>query len=244
MKSIKFFFFATALFSFALTSCQNDKDAEATPETQALTVDEAAENMQTIMVASVEEAEAAAEMTEEKYTGTEGQIEFECGAEVDTVFEASQSNGPIIATYMSDWKITLICDENDIPMNLLINTDAASTYEGPLVSGEGNGLGQYTLSGLLPIAENYEMMGTVSYSGTATSKKGRKETFNLETIIDFSDVIISKDPRYVLSGTATMTLIATAPNAGPATFTGSIVFNGDGTATLIINGNEYTFDLP
>jgi len=55
--------------------------------------------------------------------------------------------------------------------------------------------------------------------------------------------MLHKPDRTIESGTATFTLTGATPKKGNFSFAGSLVFNGNGTATLTINGTAYSIDL-
>jgi hypothetical protein len=56
-------------------------------------------------------------------------------------------------------------------------------------------------------------------------------------------VEISKSTYEIIAGEGTVTVTGENSGGNSFSFTGSIVFNGDGTATLTLNGTEYTINL-
>jgi len=55
---------------------------------------------------------------------------------------------------------------------------------------------------------------------------------------------LSKIDRKIISGTATITITGTGPKGNSFSYTGTITFNGDNTATLkITGGSSYTINL-
>ena len=242
MKTFKSIFFALSLLSFAMTSC-NKENIEVDTESIVMTTDEAAENVEAMMVSAVDDVEEVAKMADESYETESGQWAIECGAMIDTTWTKSKSNGTASADYTSTWELTVLCNSFDIPNALAMKSNASGHYEGPLMSGDETGSGEYSLEGLLPNATTYDLMGTYAASGMATSKKGRLATYSLSLIIEFTDVSFDKETNELVSGEGTIELVATGQNMGPTTFSGTALFNGDGTVTVIINGKEYTFPI-
>lgn len=243
MKSFKIILIALVASTFMLTACNDDHDTDLNPEEVIMSADEAAENVEAIMIVAIDDVESASKAMEETYTDEEGLVLLDCGAVIDTTWDISKSNANASANYTSDWALTVLCNNAGIPNGLQMNSDASGTYEGVLMSGNENGIGEYTMLGLLPNATTYDFNGIYSGSGSATSKKGRQATYSLDVIFEFTEVSFDKETYDLLSGTGTINLIATGQNVGPATFTGTATFNGDGTVTIEINGSSYTFEI-
>jgi len=54
---------------------------------------------------------------------------------------------------------------------------------------------------------------------------------------------LNKSTSTIQSGIATLTISGSVPNKGDFSYTGSITFNGDNMATLVIKDKTYTVNL-
>jgi hypothetical protein len=61
-------------------------------------------------------------------------------------------------------------------------------------------------------------------------------------IVNLTDIIIDKSTSTITSGTASLILTGTSQNAS-FSIEGSLIFNGNDTATLIINENTYVINI-
>ena len=241
MKAFKIIFFSLIVTSFAISSCGKAEDINIEPEALSMTSDEAAENMQAMIVNSVDDAETVARSVEES-NKVGDTLAIDCSAVIDTTWERSYASGNASADYSSTWSVSVLCNNFSVPYALQMNSDANGNYDGPLMSGTETGTGQFTWSGLLPTADEYLLSGEYAATGTATSKKGRKTSYALDANITFTDLAFDKETNELLSGTGTYTLTASSDNR-TATFTGTIVFNGGGSVTITVNGESYTFQI-
>jgi hypothetical protein len=57
-----------------------------------------------------------------------------------------------------------------------------------------------------------------------------------------TNLTVNKSTKTITGGTAAITISVTIPK-GTFNFSGPLTFNGDGTATLIINGTTYNINL-
>lgn len=242
MKTFKSIFFALTILSFALTSC-NKENMDVDTEDVTMTTDEAAENVEMMMVTAIDDVEAMAYSAEEAYKTTGGEWAIDCGAVIDTTWTKSRTNGSASANYTSTWEMTVLCNNFNLPTGLALSSAANGNYEGPLVSGNESGAGEYSIEGLLPNATTYDLAGTYVANGSATMKKGRMVTYTLSLVLTISNASFDKETKKLVSGECTIELIATGQNVGPATFNGLAVFNGDGSVTVTINGKTYTFPI-
>ncbi len=242
MKAFKIILFSLTVISFAFTSCNKDQDIIIEPEELSMTTDEAAENMEAMVVNSVDDAEDAAISVEENYKMGDT-LSVECGAVIDTTWTRTYATANASADYTSTWALTVLCNDFSIPYGLQMNSDANGTYEGPLMSGTEAGKGQFTWTGLLPADDEYTMEGEYKATGEAVSKKGRETTYSLESNIAFTELVFDKENKELLSGNGTFTLTASADGGATATFNGTIVFHGGGSATITVNGKSYTFQI-
>lgn len=101
----------------------------------------------------------------------------------------------------------------------------------------------FTLAGLTPAATAYVLNGTFLRSGSFTSKTDTAKHGNSNLSVTVQNINFRKPGRTIASGTATFSLTGSVPKKGNFSFTGTLVFNGDGTAKLTVNGSVYTVNL-
>jgi hypothetical protein len=85
--------------------------------------------------------------------------------------------------------------------------------------------------------------GEYKRAGSFQSKIGNKASGNSSVDITVTNLTITKSNRKIASGSGTIAITGTGPKGGTFSYTGTIVFNGDETATLTINSNAYTVNL-
>jgi hypothetical protein len=85
--------------------------------------------------------------------------------------------------------------------------------------------------------------GSYTREGTQESKIGNMRSFESLTNLALNELAISKTTQTVVSGNGTFLMTGTGSEGGTFSVEGSIVFNGDGTATVTVNGNTYTITL-
>lgn len=109
-----------------------------------------------------------------------------------------------------------------------------------------------TVTGLLGVeaTRTHDGTGSESVERSRTLEDGTEATFDMEGTFTQSDVVIpvpGSEPGYPLSGTITRTMKVTVVNGpnGDVTrdVTVVITFDGDNTATAVVNGETYEIDL-
>lgn len=109
-----------------------------------------------------------------------------------------------------------------------------------------------TVTGLLGVeaTRTHNGTGSESVERSRTLDDGTEATFDMEGTFAQSDVVIpvpGSDPGYPLSGTITRTMKVTVVNGPNGDVTRDvnvvITFDGDNTATAVVNGETYEIDL-
>jgi hypothetical protein len=242
--------FQSALFVFAFfalgtltTSC--DKEAtDTTPENlKQPTEEDAVDAMTGALQASTEgmaqEIDATADLAE-SYTEKSGGSP--CGETFDSTFVRSVNETNITAEYAFTWEWSLDCNAADIPLGLNLATTSSGTYETARMLSQDASSSTWTVDSLFTGA-NYVFNGTFERTGAQESKVRNQNVFTSVITIEVDDLNIDKGTKQIKSGIAEATIVITGSGGNTQTFSGDLVFNGDGSVTLIINGNSYTIDL-
>ena len=247
MKNAKVFFLALTLIPFLLSSC-NREEIEVPSIERTLAPGEVALTVEAMVANTLEGSQSAAKSADE-YQLSGSQPELECGASIDTtltidtVFTDPQGNEAASFQYTTGQVLTLVCDDHNLPQSLNLTSEASGSYDGVKMYGEETGSGQFSISGLLPNNTQYEVDGTYSATGSATTTQGQQATYTLEMSLEISDLVLDKETFEPESGQGTFVLTATGQNGKTYTFNGSILINADGTVTITINGKEFVLEI-
>ncbi|MFN0015441.1 MAG: hypothetical protein ACKVU2_12915 [Saprospiraceae bacterium] len=225
---------AAATGALALVSCKKDSE-----EIQALISDaEAAEIVET----AVSGRSAGTTMTTDDMA--EMLASLACGVPGDTTLQHSGTPGPVSCsgTFEIGWLIT--CSTLGVPQSAQFDLDGTTSFTAARWSGSGTGSGSLTATGLSPSATAYIFGGSYN-SGRQLTGNLRKvdPTITTTTEMILTDLTIRKSDKMVTGGTATVIITATAANGGTRTVNGTLIFNGNGTATVTVNGYSHTFQL-
>ncbi len=111
------------------------------------------------------------------------------------------------------------------------------------LSSNSNTTGTFLIEGIIPSADVYTITGSMNVSAQTQQVEGERISFNGTT--NFTDIsyAISKSTKEITSGTAAVTMSGTGNNVSYS-FEAQVVFDGGDTATIIINGEEYTLNIP
>ncbi len=161
----------------------------------------------------------------------------------DTVSRQSSPGAPYTYSYKSTYNFMVDCNASSQPDSLSSNLTYAGSYSGPNMSGTNSGSSIFGVGGLLQADTAFVINGEYKRAGSFSSKTDTAKHGSNSVDIVISGLTLKKPTRMIESGTATIAITGTVPGKGSFSFTGTLVFNGDGTATLTINGNVYTINL-
>lgn len=228
------------MFGLAMFSCSDDDENVET--TQSITEEEAVE----IVEASLAEESAGLEETTYEYAKTyeeETSLNVQCNQQVTDSYMLSHNGSLVQASYDYNWNFTITCNAANIPQSATFNSSGSGTYTTPRLESDDSSTFAATVTGLQPTSSvmtynaTYERIGTQQLTTNQTTRSINSD-FNTSLV----DLVVGKSDYEVDSGTGTFTLTGTT-NQGDFSYDGSLVFNGDNTATVTINGNQYTIDL-
>ncbi len=236
--SVLLFLGTTLLF----VSC--DRDNDNSPEDQNVTTEDAVDVLSGALaegssglVAEIEAgAKAADEATQKNLTN------LDCGETRDssTVYSVDRTN--LSADYTIGWTWTLLCNAQDIPSALNFTRSLQGTYETQRMESDDTADATLTIEQLL-VGPNYVFNGGYERDGSQQSKVREMRAFNSNITINVDDLNVDKGTRRITSGLASFSISGSSSGGTGFEFEGDIVFNGDGSATIIIDGQQYTIDL-
>ncbi len=235
-------------------SCEKEKDSDV----NAISEDEAAD---IVAMALAENSSGAVLVVETTTETTDKAINEEslssesgltlksastsaCGFSHDTTFSIQNMNGTVITfDYSFSYSYSLTCNQYSIPESMGISYSYNGNFDAPRLGSNSSGNGSLTISGLELSAANYTFEGSYRQEGSSESKVRNQYTTSNSLEINFMAMVINKNTYKIEGGTASASLEGTVPQKGSFSFSCAITFNGDDTATVIINGNSYLIDL-
>jgi hypothetical protein len=165
-----------------------------------------------------------------------------CGVTVADSMLRSNTFGLVTYSYKLKYSYTLNCNSG-VPDNLATSLIYSGSFSGPHVSSTNSGSAVFTVAGLSPAANNFVINGEYKRAGSFQSKIDTTNHGYSNIDILVNALTLRKPARTIASGTATISITGNVPKKGNFSFTGTLVFNGDGTATLTINGIVYNINL-
>ncbi|MEK7256334.1 MAG: hypothetical protein AAB316_16390, partial [Bacteroidota bacterium] len=204
--------------------------------------EEAIETLETSLANVATGLEEAAKIAGDYSAESDTSAVTYCNTTHDTTWAQAYTTQTGAGSYTATWGFKINCNQIFVPVSIDLNSDATGTYQSLLLTGTETGEGDYLLEGLLPSAANYEVNGDYHVESSVTSKTGLKNTYSVHIQLAVTDVILDKASFEIQAGTGDVELTATSPKGQSVTFTGTVVFNGNGTLTLTVNGKSYTIE--
>ncbi len=220
------------------TSCEKDESIVLESLETEVTEEEAVEIIEASLQA---ETSGLAETTKTTTEELDSDIEFDLNC--DTLIEKSypfnfESNN-VQANFNVNWSYEIACNGAGVPQTAEFSSQTNGSYTTPRINSNDSSTGQFSISGLQPTATAFLMSGSYSREGTQTisfNERNRNITSNLSA--NLTNLLIDKSDYRIDAGEGAVQLtVINLENT--INFQGSIVFNGNGEATLTINGNPY-----
>ncbi len=117
------------------------------------------------------------------------------------------------------------------------------SFEGERIASTIQSSGNLVYGNLNPLETNYLMNGDYTRTGTTIAKKWNNKTYTCTINVNFVDVEIVKTTHEVISGSANFTITGTGFNSEAFSYTGTVIYNSDGTILLTINTHSYIINL-
>lgn len=240
MKNFKILSFLFLVFM--AFSCSDSEDNPLVEPEQSITEEEAIDLVESSI------AEETAGLTKSSYDYTKSYEEgiaqnIQCENTIQDNFSYTNNGAFAEVNYNFMWEYTISCNALSVPQSALLNVSGSGIYTTPRIASDDSSSLSAQLSGLQPTSSNIIYNGTYERSGIQQVTTNQvSKTITTEFNAAISDLTVKKSDYSVSSGSGTFTL--SGSNDGESfSFEGSITFNGDGTATIVINGNEYAIDI-
>lgn len=238
-ESIKTLFFLT-ITTFFLTSCSKDDDTITSTE---ITDEEAVE----LVEASLQKSTGGLNETTKSYS-EELTTDITLNELCDTLYEETfpyTFNGNFIeAEYNIDWSYQMNCNNLNIPETVEFDATSSGTYTTQRIESNDSSQASFNISGLQPTADAYVFNGNFKRDGNQKITINQKtKSINSALSIEITDITVEKVAYEIISGNGLLNLTGTTNEGNSFSFEGSIIFNGNGAATLTLNGNTYEISL-
>lgn len=231
LKITTLLFFA-ALISFAACRKSGEEIVALLSETEASEIIETSVSARTAGV-----TEPTVEMAEsmENYLNS-------CNVPGDTTIYKSNSipAGSYNYTFNLDWLIS--CSNVGIPQSAAVGIAGNGTFGSAHWSGNNATNGELVFTGLSPQETAYIVNGSYTLNGDLTGNLRRIDpTLTCVTELTLTNMTISKSTYKVTGGAGTAVVKVTSGSGQQQTLNGTLVFNGDGTVTVTVNGHTHSF---
>lgn len=162
-----------------------------------------------------------------------------CGYTIDTTVYY-KVNGAYNCDYTFVRHYELLCGTDT---TIHSNGTNSGTYDNTKVKIVGSSDYQWVVTGVKANYSTYNFNGTSNGTGTLVTKGTFPKTYNVNWTLEHTNVSIQKYNRKINSGTGTFAITCKVLKGDTYPFTGTITYNGDGTATILLNGNTYSINL-
>jgi hypothetical protein len=126
--------------------------------------------------------------------------------------------------------------------NYQLAYDAAGTYNSPSVSASINAEGSMTVTGFIS-GDAYVVNGISGREGTFSMKIGNNNSITGSVSSTVTNFRYSKTTGLCESGTATVIVSGSTSTGRSFSFTGTLVYLGNYTASLTLSGKTYTVNI-
>lgn len=167
-----------------------------------------------------------------------------CGSTIiDSIVRKNALGTAASYNYKVKYTNQVFCNSNSIPDYLIHKATYNGKHEGPKLKVTSSGSTSYRVGGLTPTGMAHVING--EYKSTIHFKF-RSDTTNsgiVNILIAAKDLVLSKANHTIQSGTAMAIITGNSTKKSMFTYNGNLTFNNATSATLKLNGNEYSIDL-
>jgi hypothetical protein len=167
-----------------------------------------------------------------------------CGStKIDTFIRKNTTGASAAYYYKLIYQQKLTCNTSNLPDNISSNLTFSGYYSNSKLSLTNTGTASFILAGLTPTATVHSINGEYKSMGTFKLKSDTTNTGSANIDIVVKNLIITKSTQTITGGTATVIVTGTTSKKGDFTYNGTLTFNGNLMATMVINGTTYIVNL-
>lgn len=169
---------------------------------------------------------------------------YNCNVPGDTTFQKSNSNAYATYQYIFGLEWLLTCNNLGVPQSATVGISGNGTFATAHWEGTDTANGNLTFTGFNPQEPAFIANGSYTLAGDLTGDLRRVDpSFDCTTDITLVNLGISKTTYDITGGSGTIQITATNGQGTSRTLHGTLIFNGDGTVTVTVNGHTHTFPL-
>lgn len=234
-------FLAFAVMGFVFGSCSSNDDVSASSEEKDA-VDAITYSLESDSNGLAKQIGAASQYAADEaiYSRT---AQLECGQEYSASYNESFDGANYDFDYFVSRTTMLSCTGEGNPESLSYHASYEGSYDTPRMASDDSATSDWTISGLDASASNANFDGSYTRNGSQVSKVRNQNAFTSNLNYSLDNILVSKSTHQIVSGSATVAFYGQSTSGNTWSYNGEVVFNGNGTATLTINGNTYTINL-
>ncbi|MEM9259104.1 MAG: hypothetical protein AAGA62_05620 [Bacteroidota bacterium] len=162
----------------------------------------------------------------------------ECGNQIDSTFIFNRNTDRLTANYEVALQWTPSCGPGGLVRSLTFGRSSSGAYQTQRMSSEDSSKGNFTVDNLTG-GTSLVVNGSYSRTGSQQMLTRGGRSFNSQIDLTIESLSINKGTKRIESGQSDFTLTGTSAQGRSFAVDGTIVFRGAGSATIIINGNQY-----
>lgn len=158
----------------------------------------------------------------------------------DSTFTSAYSGTLRSYSFDAQWNWTVVCDQL-IPQTFTLSASTEGSYSGSRLDYSGQSTSSFVVSNI--VSGDLTVDATASQSAAVTITARDNRSFDSDVTVTLSDIILNRLTFEIQSGTGTVNVAATTGDGSSFEFAADIVFLGGGSATVTVNGNDYTISI-
>ncbi len=167
-------------------------------------------------------------------------VQMPCGEPQTTSIEFARESGDRTGSFVYNWIFLKNCSP-DTSLNW--TGTFSGTYDAPLISGNTSGSRNWLIADFAQADTTILLNGTVNRSGNQVYKKRNNTAAESSLSHQFENLQVTRNTKRIIAGTAQSTVSIETENGDRRTFNGFTTFHADGTATLVIEGENFTIKV-
>ena len=256
MRKLALLFAIGSFSAFMLTSCTKDDSAATTDDAAAvigttLSSQDGATSFSEADISGQQDSGLKSSASPSLFTNATTVYTYKSIVNKKDTSSKSVTDGTRTWTFAKSYTLTTKLQFATTGTALVTTVDSllssytySGTFSGPKMSSTHSGSGNALFTNIgtyKSVNLNWTLNGTYTRTGTTTIKaSGNVMTYT--TQITLTNVVFNHKTKVIVSGTATITMSGSDKNKS-FNYTGTITFNGDATAKLVIGGKTYTINL-
>lgn len=166
-----------------------------------------------------------------------------CGVTIsDSIIRKSTVGVPFKHDYKLNYTHKLNCKAN-LPDNITGLLVYKGSFVGPKIISDNSGNRTYMITGLEPTSDNYVFNGVFKIYNNYKLKLDTNKRGSASIYLGIKDLAVSKTNHTIISGKAMVMITGSSSKKANFTYNGEVIFNNSTSATLILNGDQYSIDI-